>query len=213
MSEWKDQVERISRYHEGPHARSINQLSWVKDQFGPSVCQSPIEIGFLVAYVEWITNSSGYGRDGLEFCKTAGEFKLKFESIPEVKKIDITTVMRIDLICPQYPIENYTADFVLGRADYACKFVDDPSEEHGFRFEGEFLTKLPLIVVECDGHDFHERTKDQAQHDKARDRVFTAAGYRTLRFTGSEIHRNPIKCAVEVDLTFDALRKEAEKKL
>ena len=51
------------------------------------------------------------------------------------------------------------------------------------------------VVVECDGHDFHERTKEQASRDKSRDRELTAAGFRVLRFTGSEIHANPFGCA------------------
>lgn len=54
------------------------------------------------------------------------------------------------------------------------------------------------IVVECDGHDFHERTKEQAQADKSRDRELQAAGYRVMRFTGSEIWRDAFACADEV---------------
>lgn len=52
------------------------------------------------------------------------------------------------------------------------------------------------IVVECDGHDFHERTKEQAEHDRKRDRRLTELGYTVLRFTGREIWRDPIACAL-----------------
>ena len=48
-----------------------------------------------------------------------------------------------------------------------------------------------FVAVECDGHEFHERTKEQAQHDKARDRALTADGWRVLRFTGSEVWADP----------------------
>ena len=41
------------------------------------------------------------------------------------------------------------------------------------------------IVVECDGHDFHEKTKDQVARDKSRVRDLEIAGWRVLRFTGS----------------------------
>src|SRR5688572_18496721 len=34
-------------------------------------------------------------------------------------------------------------------------------------------TGLVEFIIECDGHDFHERTKEQAAHDKRRDRYFT----------------------------------------
>lgn len=54
------------------------------------------------------------------------------------------------------------------------------------------------VVVECDGHDFHEKTKEQAAHDKKRDRELVLLGYTTLRFTGSEIHRDPWECATTV---------------
>lgn len=54
------------------------------------------------------------------------------------------------------------------------------------------------VVVECDGHDYHERTKDQAKRDKQRDRDFTQNGFTVFRFTGSEIHNDALKCALEV---------------
>jgi len=54
------------------------------------------------------------------------------------------------------------------------------------------------MIVECDGHDFHERTKAQARHDKARDRFFQSKGYKVLRFTGSEIYASPMDCAEEI---------------
>lgn len=54
------------------------------------------------------------------------------------------------------------------------------------------------VVIECDGHDFHERTKEQAQRDRKRDRELQARGYLVLRYTGSEIYRDPYGCAADV---------------
>lgn len=54
------------------------------------------------------------------------------------------------------------------------------------------------ILIECDGHDWHDRTKQQAAYDRARDRWFLQNGLQTLRFTGSEIVHSPEKCANEV---------------
>lgn len=48
-----------------------------------------------------------------------------------------------------------------------------------------------LVAIECDGHDFHEKTKKQAQHDKRRDRDLQILGWSVARFTGSEIVRDP----------------------
>ena len=52
--------------------------------------------------------------------------------------------------------------------------------------------------MECDGHDFHERTKAQAAHDKTRDRALQARGLKVLRYTGSEIWADPFGCALDV---------------
>jgi very-short-patch-repair endonuclease len=64
----------------------------------------------------------------------------------------------------------------------------------------DFVLSCPSIsskkvIVECDGHDFHERTKEQAARDRSRDRATQAAGHIMLRYTGSEIYRDPLGCA------------------
>lgn len=51
-------------------------------------------------------------------------------------------------------------------------------------------SEIRRIAIECDGHDFHERTKAQAQRDKSRDRVLQARAIPVFRFTGSEIYAN-----------------------
>ena len=54
------------------------------------------------------------------------------------------------------------------------------------------------MIVECDGHDFHEKTKEQAAKDKKRDRWFQSNGFKVMRFTGSELWRDPWACADEI---------------
>lgn len=54
------------------------------------------------------------------------------------------------------------------------------------------------IAIECDGHDFHERTKEQARKDRSKDRWLQSHGYHVLRFTGSEIWKDPVDCAEQV---------------
>lgn len=56
------------------------------------------------------------------------------------------------------------------------------------------LHDVGVIAVECDGHEFHERTKQQAAYDKSRDRDLLILGIPTLRFTGSEIHHSIERC-------------------
>lgn len=68
-----------------------------------------------------------------------------------------------------------------------------------YRIDFALITELPYpIFIECDGHDFHERTKGQAAHDREKDRKIQAAGIPILRFTGSEIYKSPQDCAFQV---------------
>ena len=60
------------------------------------------------------------------------------------------------------------------------------------------VTKWKKAVVECDGHDFHDRTKEQAKKDRARDRWLQSKGYQVYRFTGSEIWQDCFECAREI---------------
>ena len=63
--------------------------------------------------------------------------------------------------------------------------------------QGRGIAPGPL-VVEVDGHEFHERTKFQAARDRQRDRAMIPAGFRVVRFTGQEVYRAAEDCAQEV---------------
>lgn len=54
-----------------------------------------------------------------------------------------------------------------------------------------------FVAIECDGHDWHDRTKQQAAYDRARDRELLRIGIPTLRFTGSEIYHDAFRCVNE----------------
>lgn len=99
---------------------------------------------------------------------------------------------------PQYQIGEYRVDFLLSLRDIV----------HG-------EDRQRNLVIECDGHDFHERTKEQAAADRARDRCLQAQGYTVFRFTGSEIWNDPLKCADQVhDWACEAaiwFRREADR--
>jgi very-short-patch-repair endonuclease len=61
-----------------------------------------------------------------------------------------------------------------------------------------FFGRTLEIVVECDGHEFHERTKEQARRDKKRDRELQSIGLKVFRFAGSEIAASAQVCASDV---------------
>lgn len=73
----------------------------------------------------------------------------------------------------------------------------------GYRVDFMFLAKtvkgrIGRLAVECDGHAYHERTKEQAAKDRARDRRLQELGFTVYRFTGSEIYRDAFKCARQI---------------
>lgn len=102
------------------------------------------------------------------FCGLADEYGYEVGTVCDDGQIKIV---------PQAPIEKYRADFVIS-----------------FSFHGAGLH----LVVECDGHDFHEKTRGQAARDRSRERAFVALGFVVIRFTGREINADARQCADEV---------------
>lgn len=87
------------------------------------------------------------------------------------------------------------AAFVYQQATIGPYRVDILIHDASLPFD---LAQPRFMVVECDGHDFHERTKEQARRDKQRDRFLQSKGFKVLRFTGSEIWADPDNCADEI---------------
>ena len=83
------------------------------------------------------------------------------------------------------------------RADFMVLLIP-PADIHKLKTRDFTKRAIAKLIVEVDGHDFHEHTKEQAEHDKSRDRAFTNFGYQVLRFTGREINREAANKALEV---------------
>jgi hypothetical protein len=99
-------------------------------------------------------------------------------------------------VCPQQQIGDHRVDFALN--DW---FINPQIKVA--QMVGKPNPPVPLeinnrLVVECDGHDFHEKTREQAARDKNRDRELLNAGYPVMRFTGSEIVSSPLKCTNQI---------------
>lgn len=95
-------------------------------------------------------------------------------------------------IYPQASIGDYRVDFLIDRVDELPEPVEGkPAKEWPVK---RYTSQL---IVECDGHDFHEKTKEQAKRDKKRDRELQKCGYAVFHFTGSEIWNDAFKCAAE----------------
>lgn len=75
----------------------------------------------------------------------------------------------------QKKIGKYTVDIEIIHKPFYFKEEDEP---------------LNKIVIECDGHEWHEKTKEQASKDKLRDRELQKMGYVVLRYSGSDLYKN-----------------------
>lgn len=114
----------------------------------------------------------------------------------EVIKEELTTLDRSRFgIWSQVPFDRFRLDFLIG-------------------FKGS--AGIWFAAIECDGHDFHERTADQATRDKSRDRKLQIMGLLAFRFTGREIWNDAWAAAGSVvqalqDRDIEAFHKEMER--
>lgn len=101
-------------------------------------------------------------------------------------------------LCP-LPMVEILAQSSIG--DYRVDFLIQTTN---------FEDKPISIVVEVDGHEFHEKTKEQARRDKERDRFLTASGYVVMRFTGSEVYKNAGECAQQIGAYIEKIQNNLE---
>ena len=85
-------------------------------------------------------------------------------------------------ICPQHKIGKYKADYLL------CKMKTDVVNNTKGHID---------IVVELDGHAFHDKDERQRRYEKKRDREMQKLGYKVFRYTGAEIVKDPFAAAIE----------------
>jgi very-short-patch-repair endonuclease len=99
---------------------------------------------------------------------------------PELGRNDEMVMGRGVYVKPQAAIGKYRVDFLLSQHGIA------PEDVHG------------PVIVELDGHDFHDKDKAQRSYEKARDRFLTRERYRVVHFTGSDVVKDPFATAHEV---------------
>jgi very-short-patch-repair endonuclease len=146
-----------------------------------SFCESPIEqrLGLELAYAE------------VESVYKPRPFTLLYDD----KDIDIDELEKyaplhnktreihnnqLYLLYNQARILDYRVDFLIL---YRWKYGSD---------------EIKKIVIECDGQDFHDRTKEQAARDRRRDNDLQLLGFDVLRFTGSQIYKDARGCVSTV---------------
>jgi len=149
----------------------IENFSGLLDDF-LNETQSPIEKLFALKIIN--NQDAFYVRYRIK--------ELPFEYHNEGKEfVEMETVIdfysNILLLIPQFKVQQYhTIDFLLYLPKYDIK-----------------------IAVECDGHDFHEKTKEQAKRDKRRDRWLVVNDFYVFRYSGSEIYEKGNKFSWEIE--------------
>lgn len=122
---------------------------------------------------------------------SSSEFSVRLEALSQAMTPEAPTSVYGDwtgLFASQVSHGPYRLDFLFGAVLY---------DEIGPRAQC-------LLAVECDGHAYHERTKEQAAHDRTRDRALQADGLAVFRFTGSQLYNDPLGCAAEIYSFMDA---------
>jgi hypothetical protein len=87
---------------------------------------------------------------------------------------------------------------VVGGRKYRLDFAIEPEDMQRLNWERDGL-KAPLVCVELDGHEWHERTKEQVSYRNQRDRDLQAAGWLVLHYSGSELIRKPTVCVTDAN--------------
>jgi very-short-patch-repair endonuclease len=135
-------------------------------------------------------------------CDKLGEHVLwlAVEYGPDLAARFAETFARLYVKC-ESPIETALLDQFAATELNGCWVADAQVSVEGVG-RVDFVLRHPssttAIAIECDGHDFHERTKQQAARDRKRDRTLQALGYVVLRFTGSEIVGNRAEVCREI---------------
>lgn len=70
----------------------------------------------------------------------------------------------------------------------------------GDELVNNFIKEDFTLIIECDGYEFHQKTKKQVEYDNKREYDIKMLGYDILRFSGSEIYK-------DVDLCVDKIVK------
>lgn len=154
-------------------ARAVSDR--VAEIYDEAIGDSPIEKLFFTALQAHVwQQASEYTQLRVVTSKEEEDFE---KSRPS--NIDVPTL----ILRPQVQLEGWRVDFLIHAYDFARK-----GGPQGWM----------KLIVECDGHDFHERTKEQAARDRSRDREVQLNEYSVLRFTGSEIYANAWECVSQV---------------
>ena len=145
--------------------------------------ESPIEQLFFLSRISLAKYS------GIHVVRRLKKSNSLIDIIPSYKKAPPLLI-----ITSQANIGNYRVDFLLEYTEDIPDMNRKVKASNGMMIP-DIKEATAKLIVECDGHDFHEKTKQQAKKDKERDRILQSVGFNVFRFTGSEIYNDCFRCA------------------
>lgn len=152
--------------------------------------------------------------------KDAGD--VQFKSLAEVTAQAVDRINHCQNISPtsDSPIETIVGAAVLMFFERAgvplklCKMIDLRTAPDALLLVPQFAwsyyrsdwaimnpRRAGILLIECDGKDWHS-SEEQKAHDTKKDLAALDCGYLTLRFSGSQIHKDADGCAQKI---FDAV--------
>ena len=111
------------------------------------------------------------------------------------------------------PLDHFHPDNVFLGADDVRRFeaikkfvaIEPQLEVHGFRVDfavagrcGWFGQRVRGLFVECDGAEWHTSPVQRQRDSERQQKIQSCTGLLVMRFTGSEIFRDPNACAARV---------------
>lgn len=150
-------------------------------------CESPIEQLFLASVVHIASCTEGvcFGASAVDAASNRAGYGSVADDLHDCDIVASVQNGRRTLVLLQQPTLKCNGHDI--RPDFAIVALSLLGSDSS-------ATTMSRVAVELDGHDWHERTKEQAASDKRRDRMMVAEGWSVMRFTGSEVYLDAADC-------------------
>lgn len=156
--------------------KNKNIYDYLVDEVKTNLIANECEYSILTLQELWKCESPIEQLLFLELCKLT-----YIDSKPINPYVDISTIeIQKEIECDK---EKYRVDFFI-----PVQYKNPKTNNAERKF----------FIVECDGHEFHEKTKQQVIRDNKRTRKLQEYGYEVVRYSGSEIYHMSYKCALNL---------------